>query len=190
VATAGFDPLRDEGELYAAALRNAGTVTEVRRYGSLLHAIANFDALGGNSVVALTEITSAIKAHLSYQRWPIEITGDQLMLNMVLRRRFQPVDSKRAAPPKALRMGNGADLVSQALQRFCENQSGMVYISPVVRGTTATSNRSTSVYGRSASPATIEPPCSRSWVVIGDLKHKHNYPAQRRRLGLRCELVH
>ena len=49
VATAGFDPLRDEGELYAAALRKAGTVTDLRRYGSLLHAFANFDALGGTA---------------------------------------------------------------------------------------------------------------------------------------------
>jgi acetyl esterase len=68
VATAGFDPLRDEGELYAAALRKAGTVTDLRRYGSLLHAFANFHALGGNSAIALAEITSAVKAHLRYQR--------------------------------------------------------------------------------------------------------------------------
>jgi acetyl esterase len=68
VATAGFDPLRDEGELYAARLQKAGTVTDLRRYGSLLHAFANFDALGGNSAVALVEITSAVKAHLRYQR--------------------------------------------------------------------------------------------------------------------------
>jgi acetyl esterase len=68
VATAGFDPLRDEGELYAAALRKAGTITDLRRYGSLLHAFANFDALGGNSAVAVAEIASAVKAHLRHQR--------------------------------------------------------------------------------------------------------------------------
>jgi len=68
VATAGFDPLRDEGELYAAALRQAGTLTDLRRYGSLLHAFANFHALGGNSALAVAEITSAVKAHLHYQR--------------------------------------------------------------------------------------------------------------------------
>jgi putative transposase len=33
-------------------------------------------------------------------------------------------------PPRVLRMDNGPELVSQALQRFCENKVGMVYIPP------------------------------------------------------------
>ena len=33
-------------------------------------------------------------------------------------------------PPKVLRMDNGPELVSQALQRFCENKTGLVYIPP------------------------------------------------------------
>jgi putative transposase len=33
-------------------------------------------------------------------------------------------------PPKVLRMDNGPELVSQALQRFCANKTGMVYIPP------------------------------------------------------------
>lgn len=31
-------------------------------------------------------------------------------------------------PPKVLRMDNGPELVSQALQRFCEDKTGLVYI--------------------------------------------------------------
>ncbi|MCV7029801.1 transposase [Mycobacterium sherrisii] len=31
-------------------------------------------------------------------------------------------------PPKVLRMDNGPELVSEALQRFCENKTGLVYI--------------------------------------------------------------
>ena len=37
VVTAEFDPLRDEGELYAEALRGAGGVAEARRYDGLVH---------------------------------------------------------------------------------------------------------------------------------------------------------
>jgi putative transposase len=33
-------------------------------------------------------------------------------------------------PPKVLRMDNGPELVSQALQRFCKNSTGTVYIPP------------------------------------------------------------
>jgi putative transposase len=33
-------------------------------------------------------------------------------------------------PPRVLRVDNGPELVSQVLQRFCENKTGMVYIPP------------------------------------------------------------
>jgi acetyl esterase len=66
VLTAGFDPLRDEGEQYASALRAAGTTVDLRRMGSLIHAFGNFFPLGGGSATATAEMISALRAHLSH----------------------------------------------------------------------------------------------------------------------------
>lgn len=64
IVTAGFDPLRDEGEAYADALTAAGTTVDLRRMGSLTHGFANFFPLGGGSASAMTEVISALRAHL------------------------------------------------------------------------------------------------------------------------------
>jgi acetyl esterase len=65
IAVAGFDPLRDEGESYAAALRAAGTAVDLRRMRSLTHGFVNFFPLGGDSAAATSELVSALRAHLS-----------------------------------------------------------------------------------------------------------------------------
>lgn len=65
IAVAGFDPLRDEGELFADALRGAGVVVDLRRMRSLTHAFINLFPLGGGSATATTELLSALRAHLS-----------------------------------------------------------------------------------------------------------------------------
>jgi len=65
IVTAGFDPLRDEGDRYAVALRDAGTPVDLRSMGSLTHGFANLFPLGGGSVAATTELISALRAHLS-----------------------------------------------------------------------------------------------------------------------------
>jgi acetyl esterase len=65
IATAGFDPLRDEGDSYAAALSAAGTHVDLRSMGSLTHGFASLFPLGGGSALATTELVSALRAHLS-----------------------------------------------------------------------------------------------------------------------------
>ncbi len=65
IAVAGFDPLHDEGELFAAALRDAGVVVDLRRMRSLTHGFINLFPLGGGSATATTELISALRAHLS-----------------------------------------------------------------------------------------------------------------------------
>ncbi|GAC1406883.1 MAG: hypothetical protein NVS4B6_15070 [Mycobacterium sp.] len=37
---------------------------------------------------------------------------------------------RRGGPPRVLRIDNSLELVSAALQRFCENQTGITYILP------------------------------------------------------------
>lgn len=41
ISTAGFDPLRDEGEAYGVRLRDAGVRVAIRRYEGLIHGYAN-----------------------------------------------------------------------------------------------------------------------------------------------------
>jgi len=65
IATAGFDPLRDEGDSYAAALSAAGTHVDLRTLRSLTHGFASLFPLGGGSALATTELVSALRAHLS-----------------------------------------------------------------------------------------------------------------------------
>jgi acetyl esterase len=67
VLTAGFDPLRDEGNQYAAAMREAGVTVDLREFGPLIHAFVNFFPLGGGSPTATAEMISALRAHLSHR---------------------------------------------------------------------------------------------------------------------------
>jgi acetyl esterase len=65
IAVGGFDPLRDEGEAYAAALQAAGNAVDLRYMGSLTHGFVNLFQLGGDSAVGTSELISALRAHLS-----------------------------------------------------------------------------------------------------------------------------
>jgi len=66
VVTAGFDPLRDEGEQYAARLREAGVTVDHRQMPSMIHVFINLNVLGGGVGRANAEMISALRAHLAH----------------------------------------------------------------------------------------------------------------------------
>jgi len=63
VATAGFDPLRDEGEAYAERMRAAGVDVELRRYPSLVHAFLHLTKIVA-AREAVDEMAGALRAAL------------------------------------------------------------------------------------------------------------------------------
>ena len=65
VATAGFDPLRDEGEAYASRLAAAGVPTALRRHPGLIHGFANMTAVSQTSHDAVVEMAGALRMGLA-----------------------------------------------------------------------------------------------------------------------------
>jgi acetyl esterase len=62
VATAGFDPLRDEGEAYARLLADAGATVELKRYPGFIHGFLNIVGVGHNARAAVAEMAVKLKA--------------------------------------------------------------------------------------------------------------------------------
>ncbi|MGE5830054.1 MAG: alpha/beta hydrolase [Micromonosporaceae bacterium] len=56
VVTGGFDPLRDEGEAYAAALGAAGVRVTVRRFPGMVHGFANMVGLSQAARAAVIDV--------------------------------------------------------------------------------------------------------------------------------------
>ncbi len=62
VVTAAFDPLRDEGEEYAAALGHAGTPVTLRRFPGFIHAFIAGAGVSRSARDAMVEIAGATRA--------------------------------------------------------------------------------------------------------------------------------
>jgi len=65
VVTAAFDPLRDEGEEYASALRAAGTPVALRRFPGFIHAFTGACGVSRACREAVIEIAGATRALLA-----------------------------------------------------------------------------------------------------------------------------
>lgn len=65
IATAGFDPLVDQGEAYARRLANAGVLVDYRRYDSLVHGFTAFGGVVPEARRACAEIAGLVAARLS-----------------------------------------------------------------------------------------------------------------------------
>ncbi|MEO5663083.1 MAG: alpha/beta hydrolase [Nocardioides sp.] len=66
VVTAGFDPLRDEGEDYAERLRDAGVEVRHVRYPNLIHGFLSMVGVGRHARAAVLEIADALRAGLAH----------------------------------------------------------------------------------------------------------------------------
>ena len=64
VVTAGFDPLRDEGEAYAQRLLEQGVPTTLRRERDLVHGFVNAVGLGGRAREATGAFAAALREGL------------------------------------------------------------------------------------------------------------------------------
>ncbi|HIW92396.1 MAG TPA: alpha/beta hydrolase [Candidatus Corynebacterium avicola] len=65
IAVAGFDPLRDEGEAYAARLKEAGVPVNVVRHRGLVHPFINSVAVWRGSRKAMEQAVSAVSSAIS-----------------------------------------------------------------------------------------------------------------------------
>ena len=62
VLTAGFDPLRDEGEAYARRLQDAGVAVEYRCHDGMIHGFVSITGLIASAEAGLADAAAALRA--------------------------------------------------------------------------------------------------------------------------------
>lgn len=66
IATAGFDPLRDEGEAYGELLAKHGIEVEVKRYPAMIHGFFNIVGAGRECRANAADIADKLKAAIGH----------------------------------------------------------------------------------------------------------------------------
>ena len=61
ILTAEYDPLRDEGEAYAAHLRENGIPVTLKRYPGMLHGFVNMSGILDQGKQAIEDIAAALR---------------------------------------------------------------------------------------------------------------------------------
>jgi acetyl esterase len=61
VVTAGFDPLRDEGEAFARRIADDGGVVELKRHAGLIHGFFNMVGVSGSARSAVGEVVARLR---------------------------------------------------------------------------------------------------------------------------------
>lgn len=64
ILTAGFDPLRDEAETFAAKLKSLGNDVKLKRYDNALHSFFGQQEFGKKGLVAIEDVSVFLKKHL------------------------------------------------------------------------------------------------------------------------------
>ncbi len=73
VVTAGFDPLRDEGEAYARRLGEAGVRVSLRRHSGFVHGFTHMMVGGSGPREAIAEMGGALRGALAKAALPAEV---------------------------------------------------------------------------------------------------------------------
>jgi acetyl esterase len=61
IATAEYDPLRDEGELYAKELANAGVTVRLQRYDGMIHGFYGLGVLSIGAAAAVADLNATLR---------------------------------------------------------------------------------------------------------------------------------
>jgi acetyl esterase len=62
VITSEFDPMRDEGEMYAARLREAGVPVSHTRYPGMIHAFVSMAGIVDRAKRALADASAGLRS--------------------------------------------------------------------------------------------------------------------------------
>jgi putative transposase len=105
------------------------------------------------------------------------ITAERLVAEL------EAVFGAAGGPPKVLRMDNGPELVSQALQRFCGGKVGLYYIPPGAPWDNGYIESFNNRLRRGCLNRNYWNTLLEARVVIGDFKHDHNHRHRHSALG-------